>query len=304
MGTEKITETLEEPTSRLYGDAPTTSLTVTVIGGSVDVVATDDAGPATVDVHEISGPPLTVTWEAGALKVEQLKDSAGQMWGALGSLLSPANSPGRPSVRLTVRVPDEAKVSVRSASADVLAGGSHGPVTIYTASGGVTLDHPTGSVDVTTASGSVDCASPAGELTVKTATGAITVQDAVLRTARVNTVSGETVLDLRHGPSIVTANTVSGNVTVRVPQTTGYDVTAATVSGGVIVDGETVMDEGKRGGHRHTGDRSVAVKSRTVSGTLVLLRGGAAPGSAGPVIGEDLGDIQDDVPRREAGEGI
>lgn len=276
------------------------SVTVTIVGGSVDVVAAPMTDRAHLEVHELAGPPLTVTSDAGALKIEQVRGEDGQIWSAVKTMFS-GGSGIAATARLTVSVPEDTTVSVRTVGADVLVGGSHGPVSVYTVNGAVALDRPTGRVDVTTVGGSVDAASPSGELKVKTVTGGITVQDAVLRSTRLNTVSGRMILDVRHGPSLVTANSVSGELTVRLPAGGGYDATVASTSGHVVVAGEPLVENGTRGGHRYAGDRSVVVKARTVTGDLVVLHrdGSPVPGGPGPVIGEPRrrSDVQDELHR-------
>lgn len=281
------------------------SVTVTIVGGSVDVVAAPLTQRAALEVHELAGPPLTVTWDGTGLKIEQVRGEDGQIWSAVKTMF--AGGPGAAArARLTLSIPDDTSVSVRTVGADVLVGGSHGAVSVYTATGSVALDRPTGRVSVNTVNGSVDAVSPAGELAVKTVTGGITVQDAVLRSTRLTTVSGRTVLDLRHGPSLVTANSVSGEVTVRLPAGGGYDATVASTSGHVVVAGEPLVDEGSRGGHRYAGDRGVVIKGRTVTGDLVVLHRDGRPetpgATPGPVIGDtapqatDVQDhLQDDV---------
>lgn len=289
---------ITSPTTRNLGTPK--SVTLTIISGSVDVVAAPHTRTATLEVREVQGPPLTVATTSAGLRIEQVKNSDGQIWGTISSLLGGAAE--RPRARLLLTIPDDTTVSIRTASADVFAGGTHGALTVYTVSGGVTLDRSTGRVDVTTVSGTIDCGSPSGELKAKTVSGDMTIQDAVLRSARLNTVSGRCILDLRHGPALVTANSVSGAVSVRLPADSGYDATLTSTSGHVVVDGEPLVNEGKRGGHRYTGDRSVAINGRTVSGDLVVLRRPGAGGTnpAGPVIGEQFGgDIQDEVRRPE-----
>lgn len=299
--TDRIEPPIDSPVVREF-DNPK-SVSVTLLGGGVDIVAAPGTTTARLEVRELTGPPLTVTWSDRALKIEQMRDSEGQVWGLLKSLLG-GGVGERPRARLTLTLPDDTAVSVKTVSADVLSGGSHGNVSVYTVSGGVTLDRPTGAVDVATVSGDVECASPSGELKVKTVSGGVTVQDAVLRTTRLNSVSGRMILDLRHGPTLVTANTVSGELSIRLPAGSGFDATVGSASGHVVVDGEPLIEDGKRGGHRYTGDRSVAIKARTVSGDLVVLRRDAGTAGArwapetGPVIGDPgRSDIQDDLRR-------
>lgn len=297
-------EQITTPESREYPDVR--SVTVTVVGGSVDVIAAPHTDGVTLEVREVDGPPLTVTSTGGALKISQVADADGQVWGMVKSFLTSLPAGGtdsRAAARLTITVPEDTAVNVRTVGADVLSGGSHGPVTVYSVSGAVTVDHPTGRVDVSTVTGAIDCASPAGELKVKTVSGAVTIHDAVLRTARLNTVSGRTILDLRHGPSLVTANTVSAELSIRLPADGGYDATVSSSMGDVVVDGEPLEEDGTRGGHRHRGDRSVAIKAKTVTGKLVVLRRPGGPGDGpGPVIGGGTSgpwsDVQDEVSPR------
>lgn len=300
MAHDPVVDRLDSPTTRQF--PAISSITINVVSGSVDVMAAPHQHAVALDLREITGPPLTATLQKGALRLEQVKDGDGQVWGVVKSFLGGDAGSNRPRARLTLTVPEDTTVTVRAVNADVLVGGVHGAVTARTVSGGVTIERTTGKVDTTTVTGDVECASPAGELSVKTVSGAVTVQDALLRQARLNTVSGRTILDLRHGPTLVTANSVSGEVSVRIPKGSGYDATVTSASGNVVVDGEPLMENGKRGGHRHQGDRGIAIKGRTATGDLVVLRrqdaGAAAP--AGPVIGEPTygppSDVQDDLP--------
>lgn len=274
------------PASRDVGGAaaPIDTVHITLVGGTVDVVPHRSAGAARVEVLHVEGSPVTTTHDGSGLRIEQLKDAQGQFWGVLRGFLS---GESRARARLTVAVPPGASVTVRTATADVLLGGLAGDVTVQTATGAVTLDALTGRVDVTTGTGALDGHALSGDLKAKTASGNLTIQAARLRSAKLATVSGTSILDIAGGPTLVTANTVSGDVTIRLPRALGFDVNAVSRSGQVVVDGARVVGEsGGPGGHQHEGDRAVAVKARSVSGAIVVLRDDAAeppgpPGSAG-----------------------
>lgn len=300
---------IDHPHQQSFGgaDQPVDSVSVIVPAGSIDVVTHSDPHWAHLDVHEVAGAPISVTFEGGALKVEQFKDADGQVWGALKGFLggtfgaafgaSAANLLGR----ITLTVPSSAKVSVKTVTADILVGGVEGGVGVHTVSGTITLDRLAGNADVNTVSGDAEAASCTGELKVKTVAGRVTVQDSALRSCKLNSVSGSAAIDLSTGPSLVTANAVSGDLTIRMPAHTGYDATVASTSGHVVVDGHSLRsDDGKRGGRSHEGDRSVAIKARTVSGNVVVLRtGDDEPTGAGPVVGEPhpgMQDVQDTPP--------
>lgn len=297
---------IDQPRHETFGDADqqVVSVSVVVPAGSIDVVTHADPSSARLDVHEVAGAPIAVTFEAGVLKVEQFKDADGQVWGALKGFLggtfgaafgaSAANLLGR----VTLTVPTSVKVAVKTVTADVLVGGVAGDVGVHSVSGAVTLDRLTGNVDANTVSGDAEAASCTGELKVRTVAGRITVQDSTLRSCKLNSVSGSAVIDLRTGPSLITANAVSGDLTIRMPAHMGYDATVASTSGHVVVDGQNLRSEnGKRGGHSHEGDRCVAIKARTVSGNVVILRDGEQePTGHGHIVAEPhpgMHDVQD-----------
>lgn len=301
-----MSKQIDHPHQQSFGgaDQAVGSVSVVIPAGSIDVVTHADPHCAHLSVHEVAGAPISVTFEAGVLKVEQFKDADGQVWGALKGFLggtfgaafgaSTANLLGR----VTLTVPTSVKVSVKSVTADVLVGGVEAGVGVHTVSGAITLDRLTGNVDVNTVSGDAEAASCTGELKVKTVAGRVTVQDSALRSCKLNSVSGSAAIDLSTGPSLITANAVSGDLTIRMPAHTGYDATVASTSGHVVVDGHNLgSQDGKRGGRSHEGDRSVAIKARTVSGNIVVLRtGDDEPTGTGPVVAEPhpgMHDVQD-----------
>ena len=71
------------------------------------------------------------------------------------------------------------------------------------------------------------------------------VQASRVPVARVTTVSGDIALDLRNSAATITSNSVSGNVTVRIPQG-GFSVEANTFSGQVVANGRR-LGNGQRG---------------------------------------------------------
>jgi len=92
---------------------------------------------------------------------------------------------------------------------------------------------------------------------------------------KANSVSGSLTFDVTSGTSSVTATTVSGDVTVRLPEGKGVQVKGQSVSGRLVVDGEEY--KGTTPGHRkvdlRTGDGACFVSASTVSGHLTVLRG-------------------------------
>lgn len=268
------TWSIDSPTSREVGgpQEPVTHVTVTVVGGRVDVVGRPEPGPVHLEVHDVAGPPLTGTLSAGRFRLDGHKDSQGQVFGVLKDLVLGGRAP---TARITLTVPRGTRVSVTSAGADVLVAGVAADVSVTTVSGLVRLLEVDGRADVKTVSGEIESHSPNGELRAKTVSGDITVGGGNPRAVRISSMSGATVIDLHHSPALITTNSVSGDVTVRLPHGRGYDVTASSSSGHVVVDGQTLSSgpNAEKGGHRSEGDRGIAVKSRTMSGNVVVLRG-------------------------------
>ena len=249
---------------------PVTAVHVVLFGGRIDVVAHPGRGSVRLDVQDVLGRPLGVSLSDGALRVEQHKEPGSPLLDLLKGLFTTGSS----SARVTLTVPAGAKVSVSTVSADVLVGAVQGDVSINTVSGAVSLSRLAGRVDVKTVSSAVDAAGLSGELKSKSVSGHLTVDESALRSAKLATVSGPLVLDLVGTAGLVTANAVSADITIRIPDGAGYDVTAASQSGHVVVDGQTLSGgaEAEKGGHRFEGDRSFAVKARTASGNIVVLR--------------------------------
>jgi tripartite-type tricarboxylate transporter receptor subunit TctC len=65
---------------------------------------------------------------------------------------------------------------------------------------------------------------------------------------------------------------------VRIPPGGGFDVTARTASGQVVIDGRkvTIPGSNRPGGQMSDGDKALGVKAHSVSGNVVVLR--ARPG--------------------------
>ncbi len=253
---------------------PVRAVHVVLLGGRVDVVAHAGRSSVRLDVQDVIGRPLGVSLGDGTLRVEQHKEPGSPFLDMVKGFF--AN--GASSARLTLTVPAGVKVTITTVSGDVLVGGVEGDVTVSTVSGAVSLSRLAGRVDVRTVSSAVDAAGLSGELKTKSVSGRLTVDGSTLRSAKLATVSGPLVLDLVGPVGLVTANAVSGDITIHIPGGAGYDVTAASQSGHVVVDGHTLSGgaDADKGGHRFEGDRTFAIKARTVSGNVVVLRGESA----------------------------
>jgi len=246
-------------------------LTLGLVAGRADVVTHDDSSTARLEVHEVDGPPLLVTWDGSTLQVSHVKDKNGSLWESVKSL---GADKGRRSARISISVPATTDINASTVSAEALINGVRARVRAKTVTGVITLDDITGDVDANTVSGDIECHALAGDFKGKSISGALTVQASRLGQISLNTVSGDITLDLTDGRAQIQSNSVSGDVTVRIPRGGGYDVTARTAVGQVVIDGQSMHGNAahQRGGVLSDGDRALVIKANSVSGNVVVLR--------------------------------
>jgi len=246
-------------------------LSLGLVAGRVDIITHDDSPTARVEVHEVQGQPLLVTWNGSELKVSHVKDKNGSLWESLKSL---GQDWGRRSARMSISVPASTDISANTVSADTLINGVRAKVKASTVTGGIMLDDITGYVDANTVSGDIECHAIDGDLKGNSVSGELTVQASRLDQISLNTVSGDITLDLTDGRAQIQSNSVSGDVTVRIPGGGGYDVSARTATGQVVIDGQSMHGNAahQRGGVLSEGNKALVIKANSVSGNVVLLR--------------------------------
>jgi hypothetical protein len=82
-----------------------------------------------------------------------------------------------------------------------------------------------------------------GVLTAKSVSGEVTASGR-FSNIRANTVSGDLSFDLHSFTHDFGANSVSGDVTVRLPQDVGVDIVAKSASGAVVIDDQKYIQPG------------------------------------------------------------
>src|SRR5699024_10972205 len=128
-------------------------------------------------------------------------------------------------------------------------------------------------IDLNTVSGSIEAHGLSGSLKTNAVSGENTVHRSTLDPIKLHTVSGDITLDLASARSTVKSNSVSGNVTIRVPAGSGYAVRAHSTSDHAIADGVELSGKpGRKGGELRDGDGALQVTANSVSGDVVLLR--------------------------------
>jgi Putative adhesin len=242
-----------------------------LVAGRVDIVTHDDSPTARLEVHEVAGPPLMVSWDGSTLKVSHVKDKNGSLWESMKSF---GQDKGKRTARISISVPATTDINASTVSAEALINGVRATVKANTVTGLITLDDITGDVDANTVSGDIECHALEGDFKGNSISGALTVQASHLGQIRLITVSGDITLDLTDGRAQIQSNSVSGDLTVRVPAGGGYDVAARTASGHVVIDGQSLNGDApyQRGGQLSDGDKSLVIKANSVSGNVVVLR--------------------------------
>ena len=256
------------------------ALRVGLVGGRVDVVAHDDpeARGARLEVHRVDGRPLEVTLADGELRVGYSFTLGG--WEGFVEKFRNFQDKDRADVHLAV--PRAVLAKVGTVSADGLVAGLRQDASVSTVSGSVVVDDVRGRLATNSVSGEVVVRRHDGDLRFNTVSGELAASGD-LTLVQGNSVSGDVSLDVGSGTSSLTVTTVSGDLTVRLPETAGLRVRAQSVSGRLVVDG--VEHKGSGPGHRtvdlESGTGGAFVSATTVTGHVTVLRAPA--------------DVQDDV---------
>ena len=255
---------IEAPTSLEFADV--TRLRVRLIAGTVAVLATD--GKASLDVTNVSGDPLDVTYEDGVLSITH----ENLTWEGLLKWLRPQ----RPSAVVTVTVPRGCPTQLGVVSATAVLSGISARASVKSVSGEITLDGLTGDVDAHTVSAALETQGINGKLNFNTVSGDLTLADGWLERLDVNGVSGDVTADLDLDPlGGMQVTTVSGEVMLRLPAEADARVNLHSVSGDVRSEftelrGSSAPASRSVSGSLGAGSGQVSVT--TMSGRVMLLR--------------------------------
>ncbi|NGO86724.1 DUF4097 family beta strand repeat-containing protein [Streptomyces sp. 196(2019)] len=265
--------TVAEP-QKLAFDDPVTALQVRVVGGTVNVVGTDEPG-ARLEVSAVEGPPLLVTYEDGRLTVAY-EDLA---WQDLLRWLDPGGR--RRSAVVSLTVPAAASVEVGVVGAGAVVSGIEGRTDVRGITGDITLVGLSGAVRGDSVSGSLEAQGVTGDLRFHSVAGDLTVVDGAGASVRAESISGDMVLDVEPSaaaadrPTDIRLTTVSGEIAIRLPHPADARVEANTASGAVSNAFEDLRVGGQWGAKKITGTLGAGtgtLKATTVSGSIALLR--------------------------------
>jgi hypothetical protein len=241
---------------------------VKTVEGSVSVVGTDDR--PTLELSDLSGEPLQVRHEDGALTVEYERP-----WRPWPLSWLTGGTQRRKAV-LTLAVPRDCRVELRVVSASLMVGGLQAPVEAHTVSGEITLTGLRGPVEAESVSGPVQASRVTGDLSARTVSGDLTVAEGGDGSVRAKTVSGAVTIDLQaHGDRDISLSSVSGDLTVRLPETSDLQVNLQSTSGQVS-SAFDVLERDRTPG-RYTawgrlGAGTGRLRAASTSGHVALLR--------------------------------
>lgn len=210
-----------------------TSLKLGMVRGRFDVVTHQEPG-ARIEVSDVHGDPVAVSVTGGRLEVRH------QLHGAQGwfkNLMGTVSHHSENSAVISIALPAGADVEAGIVNGEGLVSGTSGHTRLNTVSGTVTAEGTHGQLDFNTVSGEMSARHHTGVFTAKSVSGAVTASGE-LTNVRASTVSGALSLDLHGYTQDVGANSVSGDLTIRLPHDVGVDLIAKSASGAVVIDNQ------------------------------------------------------------------
>ena len=260
------TWTLDHPDKLTFDEVH--RVLVKTVEGSVSVVGSDDR--PTLELSELSGEPLRVRLEGGALTVDYERP-----WRPWPLSWLTGGTQRRKAV-LTLAVPRDCRVELRVVSASLMVGGLAAPVEAHTVSGEITLAGLRGPVEAESVSGPVQASGVTGDLSARTVSGDLTVAEGGGGSVRGKTVSGAVTIDLQaSGDRDINLTSVSGDLTVRLPETSDLEVKLQSTSGQVSSAFEQLARDRTPGRYTAWGRLGAGtgrLRAASTSGHVALLR--------------------------------
>jgi DUF4097 and DUF4098 domain-containing protein YvlB len=209
-----------------------------------------DVGPGDVDIVPWNQPEAQIVaesrgWNAPRISVEKgdgvvrvRADQSGCLWLCWSDVRYRVSLPAGDAVTVRttsgdVRVAGAGATTVTTVSGDVRLADLHGPLSVVTTSGDVEQERSTTQpAEVRTTSGDITLDGVSGAVAARSISGDITIRGGRDATLTAETTSG----DIRYEGSLALAgdnriSTVSGGVTLRLPEESGFTLRGRTVSG-------------------------------------------------------------------------
>jgi DUF4097 and DUF4098 domain-containing protein YvlB len=247
------------------------SLKLGMVRGRFDVV-THQEPVARIDISDVHGDPVAVSVSGGRLEIRH------QLHGPQGwfkNLMGAVNHASENSAVISVAVPENVDVEAGIVSGDGLVAGVSGRTRLNTVAGSVMSDGTDGELHVNTVSGDVTARNHTGVLTAKSVSGGVTASGR-LSNVRANTVSGDLSFDLQGAPLDFGSNSVSGDLTIRLPHDVGVDIVSKSATGAVVIDNQRYAQVGGKVETIAGPDAQLMlVRTNSVSGTTSIIHSAA-----------------------------
>ncbi|WP_040168117.1 DUF4097 family beta strand repeat-containing protein [Microbacterium gorillae] len=243
-------------------------LKIGLVGGQIDVVAHDE-DTIRIEVHSVSVKDLRIELTHDLLEIDhpQLRwDNFLEVFRNFGA--------GGPQAEISVAVPRGVALTLGVVSAHALVTGLETDAKLNTVSGDITVDGLRGDLTANAVSGEVQIRDLFGKLSANSVSGSLAATGEIT-SAVVDTVSGDILIDSAGNVHAISANTVSGDVTVRLDQNLAANYVVRTVSGKIQLDGVMRSKSGPSNITDSVGELSgsfVDLRVNGVSGDVTVLR--------------------------------
>ncbi|WEO76976.1 hypothetical protein BJQ94_16720 [Cryobacterium sp. SO2] len=265
------------------------SLKVSLIGGKVDVIGSDEPG-ARIEVHSVSGKDLKVSVVDDALEIDhpQLR------WDNFIDVF--ASFRGSAKAEVSITVPRDVAMKFGVVTADALVTGLRHDAKLSTVSGDLVIDDITGDLELNGVNGEMSVRNHTGNILAHTVSGDITASGTIRRFT-VDGVTSAIFLDIEGTPDEISTNLVSGSLTVRLGADVPTRYKINTVSGTLQLDNQTIRGTLGKGYDGSTGALNGAwldLRANSVSGNISVVRRHTADvgdtGSSAGAAGDTAGD--------------
>jgi len=174
-------------------------------------------------------------------------------------------------VDLTITVPAECSLDVRTVSAELVVEGLNGKFELHTVSGGIHLTALSGEMKLHSVSGDVRGQGLKGPLDVRTVSGDVRLEGSEIQAAHTHSVSGSLKMETGLGEGPYQFRSVSGDVRLQVPAEATLTAVLHSVSGGLSSNLPLTSLERRNGDQvAQVQGGGVTVSMNSVSGALRL----------------------------------
>ena len=264
MNTETIEQTFSVTTPA--------QLSLSNLRGRVVVLAGDPAGHGAPAAIAVSATKYLDTGDAEQTRITMRQDPDGHVVVITEHETLDHTGFHKPCrVEYLVRVPRLTSATLSCITCRQEISGLQGEFRLKSVSGEILLKDLEGPIEVSNVSGDVQGERLSGKGLFETTSGQIRLTQGDFPTLKATSVSGGIYVQTTQGAGVYRFKTISGDVTLVLPEGSGYRAELRSISGKLLTAG-TPAHTGVRGGQRfvEVGSASSTIQAETVSGNLGL----------------------------------